>query len=199
MEEVVPGIFHWTGRHERIRLDVNSHYIPSARTLFDPMVPDEGLEWFEGREPERIVLSNRHHYRQSERFREAFGCPVLCPEPGLHEYEDGPDVEAYAWGDELAPGVVAREAGAICPDDGAIVIGEGDGAILFADGVIHYGSIGFVPDNYMDDPPAVKRGMREAVRRLLDEEDFDALLFAHGNPLPSGGREALRRFVEEGA
>ena len=196
MDEVLPGIFHWTAFHEGIRLHVNSHYVPGAGALFDPMLPDEGLEWFEGREPERIVLSNRHHYRHSDRFREAFGCPVLCPEPGLHEFKGGPDVEAYAYGDEVAPGVVAHEAGAICPDDAALVIRAGGGAVLFADGLIHYGEIGFVPDDYMDDPPAVKRGMREAARRLLDE-DFDALLFAHGEPLPSGGKDALRRFAEE--
>jgi glyoxylase-like metal-dependent hydrolase (beta-lactamase superfamily II) len=45
-----------------------------------------------------------------------------------------------------------------------------------------------------DDPETVKRGLRESLRRLLDE-DFDALLFAHGEPMPEGGHDALRAFV----
>jgi hypothetical protein len=31
---------------------------------------------------------------------------------------------------------------------------------------------------------------------LLDE-DFDVLLFAHGDPVAQGGKEMLRAFVEE--
>ncbi|TMK66802.1 MAG: hypothetical protein E6G53_03900 [Actinobacteria bacterium] len=59
----------------------------------------------------------------------------------------------------------------------------------------------FVPERYLvDDPkdaPAVKVAIREAFGRLLDEP-FDSLLFAHGNPLIGGGKEALRDFVEHG-
>ena len=46
-----------------------------------------------------------------------------------------------------------------------------------------------------DDPEGVKRGLRESLRRLLDE-DFDALLFAHGEPMSEGGHAALRAFVD---
>jgi hypothetical protein len=49
-----------------------------------------------------------------------------------------------------------------------------------------------------DDPPAIKRGLKEAFRGLLSLE-FDALLFAHGEPQPSGGRAALRAFAGEPA
>ena len=41
---------------------------------------------------------------------------------------------------------------------------------------------------------SVKEGLRESLRRLLDEE-FDALLFAHGEPMAEGGHAALREFV----
>jgi hypothetical protein len=46
-----------------------------------------------------------------------------------------------------------------------------------------------------DDPEGVKRGIVESLRRLCELE-FDALMFAHGEPVTSGGREALREFVE---
>jgi hypothetical protein len=195
VQEIVPGVFHWAVLHERIGIDVHSHYVAASGTLVDPMVPPEGLGWFERQRPERIVLSNRHHYRHSERFADTYGVPVLCHEAGLHEFEGGPDVQGFAVGDEVAPGIVAREMGAICPDDTALHIHEEAGILLFADGLIRSGRLSFVPDRYMgDDPEGVKRGVRASVERLL-ELDFDTLLFAHGDPLPRGGKDALRAFL----
>ena len=49
----------------------------------------------------------------------------------------------------------------------------------------------------MDDPPATRQGLRDSFRGLL-ERNFDALLFAHGEPLTSGGRSALSDFVNSG-
>ena len=46
-----------------------------------------------------------------------------------------------------------------------------------------------------DDPEGVKAGLREAYSRLLDR-DFDNLLFAHGDPIIGGGKQALRGFAE---
>jgi glyoxylase-like metal-dependent hydrolase (beta-lactamase superfamily II) len=197
VEEILPGVLHWTAFHEGIRSVVHSHFALASRTLFDPMVPEEGLEAFQDdRAPERIVLSTRHHYRHSDRFREAFGCPVLCHQSGLHEFEGGPEVEGFAFGEEVVPGVVARDVDAISPDDTAVHLTDAR-AMLFGDGVIRYqGDLRFVPDQYMDDPEETKRGLREAFRALLDQ-DFEALLFAHGEPLTSGGKEALRAFAAE--
>jgi hypothetical protein len=195
VDEIVPGVFHWTAFHEGIGTDVSSHFVAASGTLIDPMLPAEGLDWFEGRRPERIVLTNRHHLRHSERFVEALGIPVLCNEAGLHEFEDGPAVEGFRVGDEPAPGIVAHEVGAICPDDTALEIREGGGFLAFADGLIHYGSLRFVSDEHLgDDPEAVKRALRDSIGRLAELE-FEGLLFAHGAPLPRGGRDALRDFV----
>lgn len=200
MEEVVPGVLHWSALHQHIRQDVHSHYVPGSRALFDPMLPDEALlELLRERGGvERILLSNRHHYRHSGRFVEEFGCPVLCHEAGLHEFSDGPAVEGFSFETEPAPGVTAREVAAICPEDTAFHIAAGDGALLFADGLIRApdGRLSFVLDAYIgDDPEGVKRGLLASFRALL-ELDFDTLLFAHGPPLPHGGKTALREFVE---
>jgi hypothetical protein len=198
MDEIVTGVFHWTAFHERIRQDVSSYYVAPAAALVDPMLPEEGIEWFRGRQPpERILLTNRHHYRHSARFVEAFGCPVLCHEAGLHEFEGGPDVEGFAFGEEVAPGIVGLEVDAICPEDAALHITTGQGLLAFADGLIRSsdGALAFVPDFLMgDDPEGVKRGLRDSLSRLV-ERDFDSLLFAHGNPLVGGGKAALEEFL----
>ena len=198
MREIAPGIFHWTAVHPNIKTEVSSYLVAESGTLIDPMTPEEGIEWFDGdRRPRSIVLTNRHHLRDSERFAEAFAAPILCHEAGLHEFSDGPDVRGFAWGDELAPGITALEVGAICDEETALRIDSGDGFLAVADAVINYGGLGFVPDRYIgDDPEAIKRAIREAYGRLLDEP-FDSLLLAHGDPVLGGGKDALRRFVED--
>jgi hypothetical protein len=189
MEEIRDGLYHWTAYRDTIRQDVHSHFHAPSGTLFDPMEPPDGLGSFE---PQRIVLSNRHHWRHSDRF----GVPVLCHEAGLHEFADGREVQGFKWGDELAPGVVAHEVGVLCPEETALEI---DGALLFADCVIggRDGELAFVPDFLLgDDPPAIRAGLREAFLRLCDEVEFDTLLMAHGAPVRTGGRSLLREFAE---
>ncbi len=199
MNELLPDLFAWTAYHERIERDVSSYFVGGeAATLIDPKLPEGGLEAIEaiGR-PQAIVLTNRHHLRDSERLAEAFDCPILCHEDGLHEFSGGgPSVTAFRFGEELRPGVEALEVGAITPEETALHIDVAGGAMAFADGIIRYGGeIGFVPDFLLgDDPEAVKRGVRESVRRLL-EHDFDTVLFAHGDPIVGGGKAALERFV----
>jgi glyoxylase-like metal-dependent hydrolase (beta-lactamase superfamily II) len=198
VKEILPGIYHWTAFHERIRTDVSSYYVADDPvTVLDPMVPDEGLDWFrEQGAPGQILLTNRHHYRHSDRFVETFGCPVRCERSGLYEFNGGPDVEGFEFGDQLAARATALEMDAICSEDTVVHIGIGDGALAFADSLIHYGgSVGFVPDQLMDEPEDVKRKIRRSVERLL-AQDFDSLLFAHGDPLVGGGKQALRDFLE---
>jgi hypothetical protein len=201
MREILPGVFHWMTPHPRIKMDVSSYFIADSATVLDPMVPpDEGLDWFrDAHEPEYIALTNRHHHRDSKQFCDAFGIgPVLVPESGLHEYENRDlDVTGYAIGEEIVPGIVCHDVGAICPDDMALEI-RSAGALAMADGLIHYGELMFVPDNLMDEPEKTKQGLVASFRELLDV-DFDTLLFAHGEPLVGGAKEALRQFVEKNA
>jgi hypothetical protein len=197
MEEVLPGVWHWTAEHPNIRTEVSSHWVPASGALIDPLLPSgEGMERFRARPPERILLSNRHHLRHSERFAEEFGCVIECSRPGLHEFEGGPEVQGFEFGEEVAPGIEALEVGAICPDETALFIRDAR-ALVIADGIIRYGGeMRFVSDGLLgDDPESVKAGLRDAYSRLLDS-DFDNLLFAHGEPLIGGGKEALRRFAE---
>jgi len=197
MKEIGPGIHHWTAVHPRIQTEVSSYYVEPAATLVDPLLPPEGIEWFGSRRaPERIVLTNRHHYRHSDRFQAEFGCPVLASEPGLHEFGGDRPVEGFAFGDQLAEGITALEVGSICPDESALHIELGDGFLAVADGVVNYDGLRFVPDNLIgDDPETVKEGLRAAYRRLCELE-FDGIMCAHGAPIPSCGRDSLLAFVE---
>jgi len=202
VQELLPGLFHWTAVHPRIRIPVHSHFVRDDAMLLDPMAPpDDGLEWFErGPRPEQIVLTIRHHWRESDRFVEAFGCRVRAHRAGLHEFE-GTDreVEAFEPGDRLSEHVTAREAGAISPDDVALHVELHGGVLVIGDAVHRMGGeIGFMPDHLLgDDPEEDRRAIAASLRRLVDELDFDHVLLAHGDPIVGGGKRALERFLAE--
>jgi hypothetical protein len=195
MEEIIEGVFHWKAVHPNTGSEAGCHFVAGSGTAFDPLLPDEGIEWFDGRGVERIVLSTRHHLRHAPEIAERFGCPILCHESGLYEFESGPTVEGFAFGDRLADDVVALEMNSISPDDTVLRIEQGGGALLFADSVVNRGSLGFVSDSLIgDDPEAVKEKILAHCKGLLDER-FEHLLFAHGDPLVGGGRPALQAFT----
>jgi glyoxylase-like metal-dependent hydrolase (beta-lactamase superfamily II) len=195
MREIFDGVHHWKAKHPKIGIEVDCHFVAASGTAIDPLLPEEGMAWFDEHPPRRIVLSTRHHLRHAPELAERFDCPILCHESGLYEFEDGPTVEAFAFGDRLADDVVALEMDSISPDDTVLRIEAGEGALLFADSVIHYGSLGFVPDKFIgDDPEGVKARVRQRCDALL-EEDFAHLLFAHGEPLLDDGPHALRAFA----
>jgi hypothetical protein len=198
VQEIAPGLWHWTARHPRIRASVSSYHLAAERVVIDPLLPPAGLEWFERHgKPEHVLLSCRHHDRDSWRLREAFGCTVHCIRNGLSELAGRGPVEPFDFGDELPGGVTAHEVDAISPDETALHI-PAHRALACADGVVRgHGEqrLSFVPDALMDEPEQTKAGLRDAFRRLL-ELDFDHLLLAHGEPVVGNGRAALRAFVD---
>jgi hypothetical protein len=196
VEEIASGIWHWTETHPRIGIDVSSYFLAGPKALLDPLKPSDDDRLDELGPPEEILLTNRHHRRHSLELRERFGCSIRAPAPGMHEFSEGEPVEPYSFGDALCGGkITAYEVGAICPDEAALHI-PSLRALAVADGVINYGGLRFVPDNYMDEPEQTKHNLKAAYARLADELDFDHLLPAHGEPVVGDGREALKRFAE---
>jgi hypothetical protein len=95
--------------------------------------------------------------------------------------------------------VTALEIGVLCPDEGALQLAVGGGAIALADALVHHGgTLAFVPDWLLgDDPEAVKTGLRQRLEGLLSR-DFEHLLLAHGSPIVGAGKSALRDFLRDG-
>ena len=206
MKEILPGVQHWTAPHPKSGIVGSSYWLLEDGVLIDPLVPsDQGLDWFAAQDiqPSAVVLSNRHHLRESERFASRFGCAIHCNSAGLHEFADGPEVRGFEVGDHLPGGVIACELGVICPDETALHL-PAQRAIVFADGVVRGGlpggggPLGFVPDSLMDDPEETKRGLLAACARLLAERDFEHLLLAHGGPVIGDGRDLLQDMVDSG-
>lgn len=193
VEEIAPGIRHWKATHPNLGIEVSSYWMPDLRLLLDPIaVPDEVED------VDYVLLSCRHHTRDSLEAAERLGATVQAPMTGMHEYGDDTPIQPYEFGEPLAGGAVtAYQVGALSPDETALHIPVVN-ALEIADGAIRYGEeLGFVPDQYMDDPEADKAGLKRGFARLAEELNFDVLLLAHGEPIASGGREALRRFSQE--
>lgn len=195
MDEILPGIWHWTRVHPRIHKAVSSYFLTAEGILIDPLLPEGGADALPGK-PLHVLLTNRHHYRDSGAFAKRFGCEVHCSEAGMHEFDRGEAVTPFRYGDELPGGIVAVEIGALCTDETALHIAR-HGAVALADGVVREGDgpLATVPAPLLgDDPEAVVQGLRASYRRLL-ERDFDHLLLAHGTPVIGGGKQALAEFV----
>ena len=192
MKELTPGIWHWTAPHPNIGLEVSAYWIPELRLLLDPLaVPDEVDD------VDCILLTCRHHVRDSLEAAERFDATIQAPRTGMHEYGDETPIQAYDFNARLVGGAVtAHQVGGLSPDETALHI-PSVRALSIADGAIRYGDdLDFVPDQYMDDPEKDKADLKRGFGELADQIDFDVLLLAHGTPYPSGGRDALRSFAE---
>jgi hypothetical protein len=196
IRELAPGILHWKATHPKLGIDVSAYLLTESRVLLDPIMPAEGVEWFEEKDlaPVAILLTNRHHWRNSGEFVARFGCTVHASRPGMQEFGAEQDVQQFDFGDVLHAGIVAHEVGVLCPDETALEIPEVK-ALAVADGVVDYDRLGFVPDKYMDEPEHTKRGLYDRYERLADHVDFEHLLVAHGEPIVLNGRAELREWA----
>lgn len=198
MQEIAPGLWHWSAEHEHTHGQAHSYYLQAERVVIDPMIPTEGIDWFEqAGAPHHVLMTNRHHDRHAWDLHRRYGCEVHCVRNGLHALTGRGPVTPFDFGDELPGGVVVHEVDAICPDETALHI-PAHRALACADGVVRWGEdprLTFVPDWLLDEPEQTKAGLRAAYTRLAQELDFDLLLLAHGDPVIGGGREALRAFA----
>ena len=203
MKELLPGIFHWRVLHPDIHIEVDSYFVSALEPSFliDPLVPPEGIDWFRAQPtPKHIFLTNRLHDRHCLRFLKAFSVTVWCHDAGVHEFaHDSLNVSAFRFGDELPAGVRALEIGVLCPEETAFLLPTAGGVLSIGDSIINeVGELGFVPDTLIgDDPPAIRRGLKAAFLRICDQETFDHLLFAHGDPIIGGGKDVLCTFCRQ--
>jgi len=195
MKEIAPGVWHWTARHPRIGQIVHSYYLAPEGALIDPLLPEGGVEAI-GRisEPRYSLLTNRHHYRDSGAFRDAYGVSVHCHAAGMHEFTHGETVEPFEWGDRLGD-VEVVEVGSLCPEESAFRVEREGGVVALGDSILQWGPdapLGFVPEEHLgDDPEATRRGLRASLGRIADA-GFQVLLLAHAAPVPQGGADILR-------
>lgn len=195
MNEIVPGIQTWSVRSEGKGFDFNGYAIQTGEgtVLVDPPEPDEsGWALLDVLAPyEGVYVTNRNHSRAAATFRDRYGIPVKVHEGDAERAEVDAD-ERLSGGETVAGEVQVVHVPGKSPGEIALFLAPRR-ALIVGDLVIGVpdGELSTYPDEVIKDKESL---MRSAAQ--LAGLDFDALLLCDGQPFPSGGKEALRRFVE---
>lgn len=196
MREIVPGILTWPAFSPRFGYDFNGFFIlrPDGNLVVDPVEPtDDDLATLTRHGVARIILTNRNHYRAAARVRERTGARVAVhPADAAFVRDKGVAVDdSLAPGDRIGPFVVVPAAG---KSPGEIALHWPEKRLLIiGDACVGTppGGVSLLPPSVIDAPDV----LRQSLRRIAAEIDFDTLLVADGESLLRGGRAALQRLV----
>lgn len=185
VEEVVPGVWHWRLRDDRIGGAWSAaHAIDGV--LIDPLPLAEDALRSLG-EVTAIVLTTSSHQRSAWRLRRELGVPVHAPAQARRVDEE-PDGR-YREGDTLPGGIEPF----FTPGAGTAQHSLLRGGVLVTPDLFvrsRTGRLEWVPFEYMHDPDEARR----SAERLL-ELDFHVLCTGHGAPLTAGAKQALRALL----
>jgi hypothetical protein len=193
--EVVPGVYNWHVRDERIGARSDAYAVvdrDGAVVLIDPLPIDEKLLRPLGTLT-AIVLTAGNHQRSAWRFRKLFHIPVWAP-VDAHGLEDEPD-NFYTSGDSLPAGLSALHTPGPAEVMYTLWLQQHPRGIVFISDLLTHEGLGrpeFVPGEYQDDPQRT----RVSVQRVLDRLPVDTVCFAHGEPIVGAGKAALRLALE---
>jgi hypothetical protein len=187
-EEIVPGVWYWGVRDERIGGYWGGSHAAGG-ILIDPHRL-AGDAFAALGEIHATVLTTSSHQRSAWRFRRELGVPVHLPALA-QEMDEEPDAR-YGEGDELPGGLQAIFTPGAGTTQHALLL-PGDPGVLFTSDLFvrsREGPLEFVPFEYMHDPDEARR----SAERLLELE-FDVLCSAHGAPLVGGAKQGLRELL----
>ena len=193
---MLPGVLTWPWFSERQGYDFNGYLLrlPGGNLCVDPVeMTGEVLEEIAAVGVQRIVLTNRNHFRASMKVKDRTGAPIaIHPADAAFARGKGTAIdEELVPGQRLGPLEVVASPGK-SPGEVALHWPERR-VLLVGDACVGKppGSCALLPDGVIDD----KAGLLDSLRALA-QLDFDALLLADGVPIVSGGRAALLRLVE---
>ena len=199
--EIAPGLWRWTGWHEEWREDVGSVYCETEDgvVLVDPIVPPEDADRFWqalDRDVRRlearvhVLVTVYWHTRSAAAMVERYGARVWAATRARAAVarRAGVVTDSFRPGDRLPGGIEARptvRGGEVVywiPRHSALVPGD----VLLGDGA---GGARMCPESWL--PGAKKHAdLAESLRPLLDLP-VERILLSHGDPVLSGGAEAL--------
>ena len=195
MQEIRPGLWHWTARHPEWTEEDDSaahdwgpevssyaFAVENCLMLIDPVIPQAGLdELIQGREAV-AVLTCPWHARDALKLH----LPLYSP---ASEHDHVESATPYGAGDRLPVGIEALPG--LEPVDLVLWI-ESHRALVFGDTLVDLGSGLELPDDW--GPSGISHSAVRGVLRKCLELPFDLALPTHGRP---AGREEFERAVTD--
>lgn len=197
MQEIIPGIHTWSVFSQERGIRFNGYAVETheGTVLVDPVEPtEEGWGALDQLVPfEGVYVTNRNHSRAADRIRGRYGVPVLIHEADAERAEVDAD-ETLGGGEVIGSEVALVHVPGKSPGEIAFHVTSAR-AVIVGDLVVGEpaGGLSTYPESVLDDPAELRR----SAAKLL-ELDFDALLLCDGEPLVTGGRDALARFLQPG-
>lgn len=160
--------------------------------------------------PSILIVPNGWHRVDARAYKARYpGIQVVCPSAARKSVEKAVPVDGvFGAFDPKSDEIVLRDLPGVKPEEGVVEVRSADGVTLFFNDLIHNnppGTGGFLYGLFAGDgPPRHHRGVvvmivrdRAALRaelvRLSETPDLRRILVAHGAPILSGAREALRQ------
>ncbi|MBS0660632.1 MAG: hypothetical protein JSR82_20620 [Verrucomicrobia bacterium] len=192
---VRPGWAVWSAYEPTVRVELWSTALRTRAgwLLIDPIpLATAAFAELVGETPVvAIAMTNGNHARSCQDYRRRLRLP-LWADPAAAE-DAGLVADAALTSDRL-PGLRVFPLPGAAPGEVALL--TEDGVCVVGDALINLGSHPFqpLPDKYCTDP----RELRGSLAALAREPGWDALGFAHGEPVSRGARERLRALAEDG-
>jgi glyoxylase-like metal-dependent hydrolase (beta-lactamase superfamily II) len=193
MREILPDVLTWPWFSEKNGYDFNGYLFVDAggNIAVDPvLMPDAVLAELGRIGVRHIVLTNRNHFRDAARLREATGAKVLAhPADAGFVREKGVPVDGpIEPGARLGPFAVLDAHGK-SPGEVAL-FDEARRLLVVGDACVGKpsGALSLLPPAVIDDPAALRRSLAY----LLRDVQFDVLLPGDGVPILHGAHGALR-------
>ncbi len=192
VEEVVPGVWHWSVHDDRIDFISSAHAVVAdeGAVLVDPLpLAPEALARLG--DVVAICLTTSSHQRSTWRYRRELGAKVYAPALA-RELDEEPDGR-YGEGDVLPGGLRAVFTPGAGTTQHTFLL-EGEPTVAFVPDLLARppdGPVMLVPAEYMHDP--------EEARRSLDKLlglSFSVLCLSHGAPVTDDPHGAIRAALE---
>lgn len=195
VDEVAPGILAWQMFDNKVKAELFSTALetPAGTFLVDPIpLESDGLASLRTRRKATgIFVTNANHLRATAEFAKIFSVPIYAHV----ELRGSPDFPQSTWvqdGEVFANGLTAVAIDGGPAGEMALYYNDTGGTMVLGDALINFEPHGFglLPAKYCLD----SKRMRRSLGKLLDYA-FDRMLFAHGTPILSGGRERLEHLL----
>ncbi len=195
MREILPDIFTWQWFSQPHGYHFNGYLVrdPGGNLCIDPVQPgDADLAEIAHLGVAKILLTNRNHSRAANLVRSRTDATTLMhPDDAGHARVQGTVIDGDLRANEtIGPLQVVAAPG---KSPGEVALHWPARRILFVgDAVVGNppGRCALLREKVMDDPPLLKR----TVRQLLGLE-FDTLLFGDGTPILQGAKAQLIELV----